>query len=180
MIDEKKLIEDIKEKVSPERFGESCNALDVIYAVLQVIDEQPKTDWIPCEERLPSDTAIHEVTAKFSNGTFYTEFAYYDESREEWWKFDDDGTVNVIAWKEHSEPYKADHSGEVTEMVTNADRIRNMTDEELADIVSDTCSCAEIMFGSSRCTKASRISCKECALKWLQAEVKEGITNVST
>lgn len=68
--------------------------------------EQPKTDWISCEERLPSDTAIHEVTAKFSNGTFYTEFAYYDESREEWWKFDDDGTVNVVAWKEGSEPYK--------------------------------------------------------------------------
>ena len=62
--------------------------------------------WIPCSERLPNDTAIHEVTAKFSNGTIYTEFAYYNESIEEWWKFDDDGIVNVIAWKEHSEPYK--------------------------------------------------------------------------
>lgn len=62
--------------------------------------------WIPCSERLPNDTAIHEVTAQFSNGTIYTEFAYYDESIEEWWKFDDDGIVNVIAWKEHSEPYK--------------------------------------------------------------------------
>ena len=68
--------------------------------------------WIPCSERLPNDTAIHEVTAKFSNGTIYTEFAYYNESIEEWWKFDDDGIVNVIAWKEHSEPYK---EGEPTE-----------------------------------------------------------------
>lgn len=64
--------------------------------------------WIPCSERLPSDCAIHEVTAKFSNGKSYTEFAYYDEAREEWWKFDDDGLVNVIAWKESSEPYKAE------------------------------------------------------------------------
>lgn len=72
-----------------------------------VNQEQPKDDrWIPCSERLPNDTAIHEVTAQFKNGTAYTEFAYYDESREEWWKFDDDGLVNVIAWREHSEPYK--------------------------------------------------------------------------
>lgn len=72
-------------------------------------DEEPAkvgSKWIPCSERLPNDTAIHEVTARFSNGSIYTEFAYYDESREEWWKFDDDGIVNVIAWKEHSEPYK--------------------------------------------------------------------------
>ena len=42
MIDEKKLIEEIREKIIPEKFGERCNALDVIYAVLQVIEEQPK------------------------------------------------------------------------------------------------------------------------------------------
>lgn len=65
-----------------------------------------KCNWVPCSERLPSDCAIHEVTAQFSNGKIYTEFAYYDDSREEWWKFDDDGLVNVLAWKEHSEPYK--------------------------------------------------------------------------
>ena len=51
MIDEKKLIEDLKEKIYPERFGERCNAMDVINGVLQVISEQPKTDWIPFEQR---------------------------------------------------------------------------------------------------------------------------------
>lgn len=34
-----------------------------------------------------------------------TIFAYYDESKGEWWKHDDDGLVNVLAWKEHSTPY---------------------------------------------------------------------------
>lgn len=51
MIDEKKLIEDLKAKIYPERFGERCNAMDVINGVLQVISEQPKTDWIPFEQR---------------------------------------------------------------------------------------------------------------------------------
>ena len=52
MIDEKKLIEDLKAKIYPERFGERCNAMDVISGVLQVIFEQPKIDWIPCEDVL--------------------------------------------------------------------------------------------------------------------------------
>ena len=42
MIDEKKLIAEIREKIRPESFGEQCNSLDVIYAMLQLIDEQPK------------------------------------------------------------------------------------------------------------------------------------------
>ena len=62
--------------------------------------------WIPCSERLPSDCEIHEVTAQFSNGKVYTEFAYYDEAKGEWWKHDNDGLVNVIAWKEPSAPYQ--------------------------------------------------------------------------
>ena len=81
-------------------------ALDEAIEIVQEVAKEYGNGWIPCSERLPSDCAIHEVTAKFRNGKRYTEFAYYDESREEWWKFDDDGTVNVIAWKEGSAPYK--------------------------------------------------------------------------
>lgn len=56
MIDEKKLIAEIREKIYPEKFGERCNSLDVIYAILQLIDEQPKVnEWIPCSERLPDE-----------------------------------------------------------------------------------------------------------------------------
>lgn len=53
---------------------------------------------------------------------------------------------------------------------TNADRIRNMGDEELADILFDSCidhievSSCERMF--------EKDSCKECVLKWLQSEAK--------
>ena len=41
LISKSALLKKIKDKVYPEKFGERCNALDVIYAVLQVIEEQP-------------------------------------------------------------------------------------------------------------------------------------------
>ena len=58
---------------------------------------------------------------------------------------------------------------------TNADRIRSMSDEELAEflpIVSDfmckpTDKCMENIFNHGECEKR-----KECALKWLQSEVE--------
>ena len=58
MIDEKKLKKELREKIYPEKFGERCNSLDVIYGMLQLIDEQPKVnEWIPCSERLPDEEA---------------------------------------------------------------------------------------------------------------------------
>lgn len=53
---------------------------------------------------------------------------------------------------------------------TNADRIRSMSDEELADILFDSCmdhievSSCERMF--------KKDSCKECVLNWLQSEAE--------
>lgn len=59
---------------------------------------------------------------------------------------------------------------------TNADRIRSMNIEDLAEflpIVSDfmckpTDKCMENIFNHGECEKR-----KECALKWLQSEVEE-------
>lgn len=78
------------------------NAIEIVNQVA----EECNDGWIPCSERLPQNSDIHEVTAQFVNGKCYTEFAYYDLIREEWWKHDDDGLVNVIAWKKPSAPYK--------------------------------------------------------------------------
>lgn len=57
---------------------------------------------------------------------------------------------------------------------TNADRIRNMSDEELADILFD--SCVEHI-GTDRCTSAIREftvrdNCIKCILDWLQSEAE--------
>lgn len=112
MIDEKKLIREMREKIPPERFGERCNPLDVIYGVLQLIDEQPKVgEWIPftvddegildCEipdegqEILVSD-GVNVVTDIFMNDG---EECYLDG-----WSRDLAG----LAWKPLPEPYKED------------------------------------------------------------------------
>ena len=55
--------------------------------------------------------------------------------------------------------------------MTNADRIRNMTDEELADFFRHYISCA---FCDVRTDTCGDDDCKDLMLKWLQAEVKEG------
>lgn len=57
---------------------------------------------------------------------------------------------------------------------TNADRIRNMSDEELADILFD--SCVEHI-GTDRCVSAIREftvrdNCIKCILEWLRSEAE--------
>ena len=51
--------------------------------------------------------------------------------------------------------------------ITNADRIRNMSDEELASWYVIKC---EIMMGI-KCQKPYK-TCKDCILDWLQSEAE--------
>lgn len=70
--------------------------------------------------------------------------------------------------------------------MTNADRIRNMTDEELSQFIK--CARCDAMYGSTceqqpycegmlgkKCNAVEKID--KGLLKWLQAEVKEGAEN---
>lgn len=53
---------------------------------------------------------------------------------------------------------------------TNANRIRNMSDEELADVLFD--SCLEVM-ELEECTNTDNcVVCKRCVLEWLQSEAE--------
>ena len=49
------------------------------------------------------------------------------------------------------------------EQPTNADRIRNMRDEELAEVIA----CPKGLFARMDCFDDNR-DCKHCALEWLQ------------
>ena len=53
--------------------------------------------------------------------------------------------------------------------MTNADRIRNMTDEELATL--GMCPCDKSYY-ISYAVECSTTSCEECMLKWLQLEAE--------
>ena len=109
MIDEKKLIEDIRKKIIPENFGERCDPLDVIYGILQVIDEQPKDEWTPCSEGLPKKSG-HYIATISDNGSLYVADRWfvhkedYDLDKSEWRELVDG--EEVMAWKFAPEPYK--------------------------------------------------------------------------
>lgn len=66
-------------------------------------------DWIPVEERLPIN---HEGAVEVTVRAGYRTVGYYDEYREEWWTLDEDSILDVVAWKEPSEPYRPERSAE--------------------------------------------------------------------
>lgn len=128
--------------------------------------------WIPVDERLPENisTVILQVK-EIEKPTF----GWYGNMTR--WRLKEEDFLNlkdftVNAWMPLPEPY---HSG-AERKKTNADRIRSMSDEEMADflpIVSDfmckpTDKCMENIFNRGECERT-----KECALKWLQSEVEE-------
>jgi hypothetical protein len=116
MIDEKKLIEDIRkcDRYVVE-FGEEKIPFDMVLLddVKSIINRQPKTDWIPCEERLPigeeyrkkfdDEWYYKKVLATTNEGNMYVGF-YYPE--DECW-YDNAGFVFFpIAWQPLPQPYK--------------------------------------------------------------------------
>ena len=65
--------------------------------------------------------------------------------------------------------------------MTNADRIRNMSDEELAEFLVKVngAYAKDCMVGIEVCKydDCADMDCEDCFLEWLQAEVKEGAEN---
>lgn len=122
--------------------------------------------WIPVAEQLPEN--IIKVWLSFTN-----QYASYVKSA--FWNgrcFEHTNGKKVkdkpTAWKKYSppEPYRG---GEQPKQ-TNADRIRSMTDEELAAnmMCPNENGLAEI-----ECDKNDNCNCYECLLKWLRAESEE-------
>lgn len=62
---------------------------------------------------------------------------------------------------------RADHSGEANKMVSNADRIRSMGDEELALFL------AEVEYRRSAFGGGAKWKCADSALDWLRQPAKE-------
>lgn len=125
MIDEKKLIEEIKSMVRPlltqdgtAYFDDAIQAHnETIVDVLNTIEQQPKVgEWIPVEEGLPEEHEIVDIT--YVNETYeyeddgyllyierLTDIAYYEDGK--WFdEFDELIIEDVIAWKPRPEPYR--------------------------------------------------------------------------
>lgn len=117
MIDEKKLIERIKEEPTDGMYT---------HEIIEAIEEQPKIgEWIPCSERLPEEhdsmfaklkgtdkwqRGMFEkssdnvnVTVEFEDGTRRTKTSHTIDG--EWDKFARAVKFKVIAWQPLPEPY---------------------------------------------------------------------------
>lgn len=122
MIDEKKLIEYIRENGIPGSYHSDTEREDY---VIDMIESQPKVDeWIPCEKLLPEErksifarfkgtdkwrSAMFEkmsdnvnVTVEFEDGTRMSMKGYTVDGE---WKPDTAVKCKVIAWQPLPEPY---------------------------------------------------------------------------
>ena len=109
MIDEKKLIEDIKNLIDSEELaGHSPGS--VLHSVCEKVWEQPKAcEWIPVSERRPRELIDVLVTVQdIQNGD---DMLVMIGNYKDWWQvYDIDGTeqskARVFAWQPLPEPYR--------------------------------------------------------------------------
>lgn len=77
----------------------------LIDEIIKYIQKMPKVgEWIPCSERLPEEARAVEVTMYDGNraiGHFY-------KRMEVWFDSINGGIIDVIAWKEPSEPWEGE------------------------------------------------------------------------
>lgn len=155
--------------------GYSSYCLDNVFEWLEecfdlVEDKNVEQRWIPVSERLPDVDKY--ILVSFENFTIL-DIGRYETDKDGSGAFypgDDDKSyveygLFVNAWMPLPEPYRESEPHKQT----NADRIRSMTDEELAEVLFG--SCIEHM-GVEECSHPEE-ACKSCVLDWLKAESEE-------
>lgn len=112
MIDEKKLIEKIKNAMKEDLFnGYTPDA--VLHEVYRMISDTPKQgEWIPCSEKLPEndydtvmvflDSKIYDIAIWHNEHGFRPWYAAHFEASPPEWK------ACVTAWMPLPEPWKGD------------------------------------------------------------------------
>ena len=131
--------------------------------------EQVQGGWIPCSERLPK--VNRKVFVAFKVAQLCEKTIDYDigylSSYDGKWYCDHKGydVEKVLAWMPLPVPY-----GGERKTLTNADKIRNMNDEELAKYLY----LCPVTLGEGDCIHSGEdVHCFDCILDWLQSEVKE-------
>jgi hypothetical protein len=103
MIDEKRLVKEIKNWIKTDRF-EDYSAGYILSDVIDEINKMPKVgEWIPVSEKLPeSDDDVIVTCKSCRTGKKFTSTDYRNCKTGEWSYFGRD----VIAWQPLPEPYK--------------------------------------------------------------------------
>ena len=105
MIDEKKLIEEINEKLCAD--CSECYGHCKISLIEEIINEQPKvSEWIPVSEQQPPKDELVLWCGK-KGGMFIGSLTYYYEPKQEAWCYVPNSRSNRtgVAWTPLPEPY---------------------------------------------------------------------------
>jgi hypothetical protein len=80
----------------------NCVLRRALRCIRKLQEQQPKTDWIPCEERLPSEKGFYLVTVKRGCNLEVLCIWY----QKECWLCDQEEIGKIIAWSFLPQPYK--------------------------------------------------------------------------
>ena len=104
MIDEKKLINEIKYAINSDKY-DGYKPAAVLCEVYDMIQEQLKVgEWIPCSERLPKTKGNYLVTVTDYDGR-HIEIGYFDPNDLYDVDFWSTG-VDIVAWQPLPEPWE--------------------------------------------------------------------------
>lgn len=131
---------------------------ELMEMAITALQNQPV--WIPVSERLPEES----LNSVIGWDTYRNRCCFVQYLGGRFALGDDIDSVNVTAWMPLPEPYRESEPHKQT----NADCIRNMTDEELAMAIM----CPAEFTGSDKVCDFSH-DCKDCTLAWLQKESEE-------
>lgn len=148
---------------------------ELMEMAITALQNQP--GWIPVSERLPEKSYGCLVTVMDFEPLTQTDFEnilpYFVGYDGHGWNNADGETIpfEVIAWMPLPEPYRESEPHKQT----NADRIRSMTDKELAEMLSVVSQHCVVYLSDHIDCRHSRCesSCKSNIKKWLQKESEE-------
>lgn len=90
--------------------GTTITNLICLGDVRAVLEDRMNDDWIPVEERLPEVTEEDIIPVEVTTMGGLRTVGCYFEYMNEWYALDGDSKLDVIAWKEPSEPYQPERS----------------------------------------------------------------------
>lgn len=111
MQEQEKIIEEIDGKIEELRENPSLEDVDICYGLNQakdIICKHMNDGWIPVEEQLPNHNLDVEVTGRDGDRAV----AHYSKENKMWVDTIYDRIIDVIAWKEPSEPYRPERREE--------------------------------------------------------------------
>lgn len=160
--------------------GEAANTIEEQGAKLQQLNMERSSQyynngWIPCSDGLPEKAGFYVVTKRQKSGEIQVALGSYRPLFNEW-----SGNGNfkeVLAWIPLPEPYNPDAPNTNNGHKTNADKIRSMSDEELAELITSgewSCICPMCLYYETDicCFENGEVerNCVQGIMDWLKAE----------